>query len=72
MTNWDAHLELPVQVVNQSIHILAEGIVLFHADKISDERVGNRCMLALPRSPVGKLCAHCCDGVEPGLQYCWI
>ena len=29
-------------------------------------------MLALPGCPVGKLCTHCCDGMEPGLQQLWV
>ena len=66
------HLELSVQIVNQCVHILAEGVVLLHADEVGDKWVGHRCMLALSGCPVGQLCAHCCDGVEPRLQQLWI
>ena len=67
-----AYLELAVQVVHQSVHILAKGVVLLHADEICDERVGNCSMLALPGSPVGQLCTHGGDGVEPNLQQSWV
>jgi hypothetical protein len=67
-----ACLELPVQVVNQGVHILAKSIVLLHADKVCDQGVCNCCMLALPCRPVCKLCTHGGDGMEPGLQQGWV
>lgn len=67
-----ACLELPVQVVNQGVHILAEGVVLLHADEVCDQGVCNCCMLALPCCPVCKLCTHGGDGMEPGLQQGWV
>lgn len=66
------HLELPMQIIQQSVHILAEGVVLLHADEVGDERIGHGSMLALPGCPVGELCAHCCNGMEPGLQQLWV
>ena len=71
----DAHgsyLELSVQIVDQCVHILAEGVVLLHADEICDEWVGHCGMLALPCCPVGQLGAHGGDGVEPCLQKLWV
>lgn len=67
-----AHLELSVQIVDQCVHILAEGVVLLHADEVGDKWVSYSSMLALPGCPVGQLCAHGGDGVEPRLQKLWI